>query len=190
LPTAHGQRAHPVLPAQNANSHSAAYQSAQRKLKAIAENGRLARPQPKTTALGAEEINAYLTEGGVALPGAVRRPRFSSVPRVVTASAQIDFDRLTASRKIINPWMAALFSGVHDVSVEAQASGSGGMGSVHIVSVTLDGVRIPRVAMQFLVDYYVRPKYGPNVGLDSRFRLPAHIDAAVVGNNQVIVTQK
>jgi hypothetical protein len=44
--------------------------------------------------------------------------------------------------------------------------------------------------MQFLVDYYLRPKYGPNVGLDSRFPLPAHIDAAVVGNNQVAVTQR
>ena len=187
LPTAHSQR---EQPAQSADSHSAAYRSAQRKLNEIAENGRLARPQPKTTVLTADEINAYLAEGGVALPDGVRRVRFSSVPAVVTAAAQIDFDRLTASRKISNPWMAMLFTGVHDVSVEAQASGGNGIGSVHIESVAIDGVTVPRTAMQFLVDYYLRPKYGPNVGLDSRFPLPAHIDAAVVGNNQVAVTQR
>ena len=187
LPTAHSQREHP---AQSADSHSAAYQSAQRKLKEIAENGRLARPQPKPTGLTADEINAYLGEGGVALPDEVRRVRFSSVPAVVTAAARIDFDRLTASRKMSNPWMAALFAGVHDVSVEAQATGSGGVGVVRIESVTIDGVKVPRVAMQFLVDYCLKPKYGPNVGLDSRFPLPAHIDVAVVGNNQVEVTQR
>ena len=187
LPAAHSQRARP---AQSANSPSAACQSAQRKLQEIAENGRLRRPQPKTTVLTAEEINAYLAEGGVALPNGVWRVRFSSVPAVVTAEARIDFDRLTASRKVNNPWMAMLFTGVHDVSVEAQATGGSGMGAVRVESVTIDGVKVPRAAMQFLVDYYLRPKYGPNFGLDSRFPLPAHIDAAVVGNNQVAVTQR
>jgi hypothetical protein len=140
--------------------------------------------------LTAEEINAYLAEGGVALPDGVRRVRFSSVPAVVTAGARIDFDRLTASRKVNNPWMAMLFTGVHDVSVEAQATGGSGMGAVRVESVTIDGVKVPRAAMQFLVDYYLRPKYGPNFGLDSRFPLPSHIDVAVVGNNQVAVTQR
>ena len=140
--------------------------------------------------LTADEIDAYLAEGGVDLPEGVQRVRFSSVPTMVTAAARIDFDRLTASRKINNPWMAMLFTGVHDVSVEAQATGSGGMGSVHVESVAIDGVKVPRMAMQFLVDYYLKPKYGANVGLDSRFPLPARIDVAVVGNNQVSVTQR
>jgi hypothetical protein len=187
LPAAHSQRERPDP---RADSHSTDYLSAQRKLKAITENGRLAPPQPKTTVLTADEINAYLAEGGVALPDGVQRVRFSSVPAAVTATARIDFDRLTASRKVNNPWMALLFTGVHEVSVEAQASGGSGMGSVRIESVTMDGVKVPRAAMQFLVDYYLKPKYGPNVGLDSHFPLPAHIDAAVAGNNQVAVTQR
>lgn len=187
MSTAESQRARA---AQSEGSHSAAYQSAQRKLNEIAENGRLARPQSKTTVLTAAEIDAYLAEGGVALPDGVQRVRFSSVPAVVTAAARIDFDRLTASRRVNNPWMALLFTGAHDVYVEAQATGSGGVGSVRIESVTLDGVKVPRAAMQFLVDNYLRPRYGPNVGLDSRFPLPAHIDVAAVGNNQVAVTQR
>jgi len=202
LPAADGQSTRWALPryaqirpfleisTESADSHSAAYRSAQRKLKGLAENGRLAQPQAKTTVLTAEEIDAYLAEGGVALPDGVQRVHFSSVPGVVTATARIDFDRLTASRKINNPLMAALFTGVHEVSVETQASGSGGMGSVSVESMTIDGRKVPRMAMQLLVDYYLRPKYGPNVGLDGRFPLPAHIDAARVGNNELTVTQR
>lgn len=204
LPAAHSQLARTTLPLpqhahlqrvlaippQPAISHSAAYQSAQRKLQAITENGRLARPQPQTTALTAGEINAYLAEGGMALPDGVQRVRFSSVPTVVTAAARIDFDRLTASRKINNPWMAMLFTGVHDVSVEAQASGSHGMGTVRVNSVAIDGLKVPQMALQFLVDYCLKPKYGPTVGLDSHFSLPVHIDSAVVGNDQVAFTQR
>ncbi len=175
---------------QSAASHSAAFQDAQRKFQDIAENGRLRQPKPKTTVLTADEINAYLAEGGVALPDAVQRARFSSLPGMVTAAARIDFARLTASRRISNPLMAMLFTGVHDVSVEARAGGDGGIGFVTVESVTIDGIKVPRAAMQFLVDYYLRPKYGPNVGLDSRFPLPAHIDAVVVGNDQVTVTQR
>ena len=171
-------------------AHSSAYWSAQRKLKEITDNGRLTPAPAKTTVLSAEEINAYLAEGGVTLPDGVQRVHFSSVPGTVTATARIDFDRLTATRKINNPLMAALFTGVHEVSVETRVSGSGGLGRTSVQSVAIDGVNVPRMAMQFLIDYYVRPKYGPNIGLDSRFPLPAHIDAVTVGDNQVTVTQK
>jgi hypothetical protein len=202
LPAALGQAAHPPLPqdaqlrrvleisADRADSHSAAYLRAQQKLNEITGNGRLAQPQAKTTVLTTEEIDAYLAEGGVALPNGVQRVHFSSVPGVVTTTARIDFDRLPASRRINNPLMAALFTGVHEVSVETQASGSGGTGLVSVARVAIDGVNVPRMAMQFLVDYYLRPKYGPSIGLDSRFALPAHIDTVRVGNNEVALTQR
>ena len=202
LPAAAGQAAHlpvaqyaqlrrvPEVSADRAASHSAAYLRAERKLNEITENGRLAQPQAETTVLPTEEIDAYLAEGGVALPDGVQRVHFSSVPGVVTAAARIDFDRLLASRKINNPLMAALFTGVHEVSVETRASGSGGMGLASVERVAIDGVNVPRMAMQYLVDYYLRPKYGPSIGLDIRFALPAHIDTVRVGNNEVALTQR
>lgn len=201
LPAAASQAAHPNPPqyaqlrrvpdvaTDRAASHSAAYLRAQRKLNEITDNGRLAHPQAKTV-LTTEEIDAYLAEGGVALPDGVQRVHFGSVPGVVTATARIDFDRLTASRRINNPLMAALFTGVHEVSVETRSSGSGGTGLVSVEWVAIDGAKVPRMAMQFLVDYYLRAKYGPSIGLDSRFALPAHIDTATVGNNEVTVTQR
>jgi hypothetical protein len=90
----------------------------------------------------------------------------------------------------MNPFMAAFFTGTHDVSVEAQASGSNGMASIRVESVGIDGMKVPRAALQFLIERFLQPKYGSAVGLDSTFRLPAHIDTAVTGNNQLNLTQR
>ena len=171
-------------------SHSPDFQSAERKIQYLTQNGKRQQPEPTTTTLTANEINAYLAEGGVALPVGVQQVRFSSVPAVVTGAARVDFDQLTAAHRSSNPIMAALFTGVHDVVVVAQATGSNGIGSVRVQSMSIDGITVPRAAMQFLVDHYLKPKYGPEVSLDSTFRLPARINTAVVGQNQVSLTQR
>jgi hypothetical protein len=56
-------------------------------------------------------------------------------------------------------------------------------------SVSLDGVEVPEFVLQLFVEKYLKPKY-PNIGLDSRFALPARVDAATVGLHRVTVTQK
>ena len=61
---------------------------------------------------------------------------------------------------------------------------------MHVDSVFFDGVEIPRFALDFFASNYLRPKYGNAVGLDSRFALHHRIDTAVVGNNQVTITQR
>ena len=60
---------------------------------------------------------------------------------------------------------------------------------VHVDSVSLDGVEIPRFVLQLFVEKYLQPKY-PNVGLDSRFGLPDRIDTAIVGQHRLTVAQK
>ena len=71
----------------------------------------------------------------------------------------------------------------------AHASGSGGQGRVHIDSIDIDGVNVPRMALQYFLDRYVRPKH-PEVGMDSVFALPERIDTATIGDHQLILTQK
>lgn len=56
-------------------------------------------------------------------------------------------------------------------------------------SVSLDGVEVPRFVLEMFVEKYLKPKY-PNIGIDSRFALPARVDAATVGLHKVTVTQK
>jgi hypothetical protein len=82
-----------------------------------------------------------------------------------------------------------MFHGVHQVQAEAHAEGGGGEGRIHIDSVSLDGVEIPHIALEYFVEKYVQPKH-PDVGLDTTFRLPYRIDAALIGSHQLTLIQK
>jgi len=160
----------------------------QRELDYLERNGRKPRPDPRPTELTREEVNAYFAAGRVKLPPSVKRLQFSSQPGIITANSLVDFDELTAGKRSSNP-LLYLFRGTHDVEVVAGAEGSAGVGHIHVRSAALDGVAIPRMALQFFVDKYLRPKY-PNVGIDTDFQMPARIDTAVVGRNRITLIQK
>ncbi|MBZ5566464.1 MAG: hypothetical protein LAN64_01300 [Acidobacteriia bacterium] len=168
--------------------YNAAAASAEAKFRHVEENARRHPPDQTPTVLTEREINAYLNSGQVQLPVGVRSARFAAQNGVVNAAARVDFDAITAQSKTPNP-LLSLFSGIHDVHAMAHASGSGRKGRVHIDSIDIDGVTVPRVALQFFLDRYIRPKH-PEVGLDSVFALPARIDIATVGDHQLMLTQK
>lgn len=135
-----------------------------------------------------DEINDYLASGRVQLPKGVNKVRLEGRSGEVTAFLTVDFDKIREGQESSNPLMG-LFSGVHDVTVETNAAGSGGQGSVHVNTVSLDGTEIPHMALQFFVDKYVSSKY-PNIGMDSKFQLPDKVDTATVGYHKLTVTQK
>jgi hypothetical protein len=171
-----------------ADTRASAADSLDRKLARIQSNGARPKPDQTPTVLTEEEANAYFATGRVRLPAGVKEVKFAAEPGVISATSRIDFDQLTAAKRSANP-LLSLFTGVHDVRVVAQAEGSGGIANIRTQSVELDGVTVPRVALEFFIDRYLKPKY-PYIGLDTRFRLPARIDMAVVGTHQVTVTQK
>lgn len=179
-------------PRQPASQTEAMYQSAtasaERKFQHIEENGQRPSPDQRPTVLTEREVNAYMASGNVKLPTGVRSVRFSGRPGVIDATARVDFDEITASRRESNP-LLALFSGIHDVHAVANAEGSGGQGRVHIQSVDIDGMTVPRMALEFFVSRYITPKH-PNVGMHSTFKIPSRIDTAAVGQGTLTVTQK
>jgi hypothetical protein len=176
------------------NANSPAFASAERKFAWIGENGKTPTPSTRPTVVTAEEWNAYLNQGGVKLPDGLSNIRISSQPGVAGSGAahgdaEVDFDRLTANRTRSNP-LLALFTGKHLVTVIAQASGTGGVGRVHVESVMFDGLTVPRIALEYFADRYLRPKYGNAVGMDSTFRLPSRIDTATLGSDQLTLIQR
>lgn len=175
-----------VGPLSAENSDSVA--SMERKLQHVESNGKLAHPDPAPTTFTEKEINAYLASGAVAFPAGVQSARFEEQPGVITANTRVDFDRLKAGINSSNP-LLSIFTGVHDVIVASHAHASAGKAFIHVDSVSLDGVEIPRFVLQLFVEKYLRPKY-PQAGLDSQFALPDRIDCAAVGSHAVTVTQK
>ena len=113
---------------------------------------------------------------------------FQEQPGIIVGTSRVDFDQLKAGKNSYNP-LLSVFSGVHEVVVTAHAYGAKRQGLVHVDSVSLDGVEVPSFVLELFVEKYLKPKY-PEIGIDSRFALPARVDAATVGLHKVTVIQK
>ena len=162
--------------------------SLQRKLDYIQQNGKRAHPDQRPTVMTEEEINDYMASGHVKLPEGVKKVTFEGQSGVMTGVATIDFDEIRAGQRSSNP-LLSIFSGTHVVRVEADAAAAGGIAKIHVRTVSIDGVNVPRMALEYFISKYLKPKY-PNVGMDSVFQLQDRIDMAVIGYHKLTVTQK
>ena len=173
---------------QSERLYQAEADSAQRRFEYLQKNGAQARPDPKPISLTENELNAWLSSRYAQLPQGVKKLRVHGESGVINANAFVDFDEITARRQSSNP-MLSLFHGTHEVQATAHAAGSGGQGRVDIDSVALDGIAIPRMAVEYFVDKYIKPKH-PEIGMNTVFKLPNRIDSAAIGNRQLTLTQK
>jgi hypothetical protein len=160
----------------------------QQKLDHIDQNANANPVDQRPTQLNEDEANAWVAEGMLKLPKGVKKAVFHAQSGTIHCDANVDFDEITAGQHSFNP-LLMIFSGTHDISVASAADAQGGTGRVHIQSASLDGIDIPRAALELFVNRYLKPKY-PNVGLDSEFKMPNRIDTATVGNHYVVLTQK
>ena len=158
------------------------------KLQHVETNARAARPDPRPTVFTEQEVNSYLASDRVKLPAGVESVVLSGTPQVITGKSKVDFDRLRQGAHSSNP-LLSVFSGVHDVVVVSHAYGTQGKGHVHVDSVSLDGVEVPRFVLELFVERFLQPKY-PHIGLDSEFSLPDRVNTATVGLRELTVVQR
>jgi hypothetical protein len=178
----------PDPPQASTSSNHRLAESMQVKLDHIRANSERDHPDPTPTVLTEEEINDYLVSSHVQLPQGVKKVRLDGRSGVVDAFVNVDFDEIRGGQRSANP-LLSLFSGRHDVHLQADAAGSGGQGKVHVRSVSIDGIDVPQMALQFFVEKYITPKY-PNVGIDSTFQMPNKIDVATVNYHKLTLIQK
>lgn len=167
---------------------SAPAQRFQKKLDQLERNAAAKPVQRRSTQINADEVNAWFRDGGYKLPQGVQKVIFHSQPDTILAKATVDFDEVKQGKHNLNP-LLSMFSGVHEVEVSATASAQNGQGHVVVQSVSIDGVGVPHLALELFVKKYITPKY-PNVGLDNTFQMPDRIDAATVGNDNALLTQR
>lgn len=167
----------------------AAADSFQKKVDFIKANAAQPQPSQTPTAFSQEEINAYFSERRLKTPDGVQKVTFELQPEQVTAFTRVDFEQLRRSRPSMNP-LLAIFDGVHDCQVVAHAESTGpGRVRVRVESVNIDGMNVPRMALQMFVNHYVKPKY-PNVDLDAEYKLPTRIDTATIKTEQGVIVQR
>lgn len=167
----------------------AAADSFQSKVDLIKSNAAKSQPSQAPTGFSQEEINAYFSERRLKMPDGVQKVTFDLQPDQVTAFTRVDFEKLRQSRPSMNP-LLSIFDGVHDCQVVAHAESAGlGRVRVRVESVNIDGMNVPRMALQMFVNHYVKPKY-PSVDLDAEYKLPTRIDTATIKTQQGVIVQK
>jgi len=171
-----------------ATHFSPAAQRCQSKFDSLERHATSKAIQRRSTQINADELNAWFREGGYKLPQGVQRVLFHGQPDTIQANATVDFDAVKEGKRNLNP-LLSIFSGVHDVEVTATASAQNGQGHVNVQTVSIDGVGVPRMALELFVNKYLKPKY-PNVGLENDFEMPYRIDSATVGNDNALLSQK
>jgi hypothetical protein len=168
--------------------YDAQVKSVEKKFNHIVENGSRPNPDQAPTVIQEGELNAWLQSGQAELPKGVEKLILNAEPGILNGTATVDFDKVTEGSRSSNP-LLSLFRGTHEVKARAQARGVGGIAQVQIESVSIDGVGVPKMALEYFAEKYIKPKH-PELGVDSRFQLPYKIDIAEVGSRQVTLTQK
>jgi hypothetical protein len=64
-----------------------------------------------------------------------------------------------------------------------------GVALIRVQSVIINGVPVPRMALELFIERYVKPRW-PNVGMETRFRMPSRVDSATVDSDKITIVQK
>ena len=164
--------------------------SAAAKLRRI-EDASIAGHSFGTVRITEREANSYLHhELSSSFPPGVSEARLQFQPTRPIGSAVIDFDRMKeALRAPPHPIADFLLRGVHTLAVEGTLSGSEGTAEFHLETVILDGITLPRLVVEFLIEHYLKARY-PTVATDRPFHLPLSIDRVSVEAGSVVLAGK
>ena len=128
------------------------------------------------TEVNETELESYvLFELKEKIPAQLDSIHVQLTPGAVAADTQLTF----TSNATGNPMLDALVGGTHNLFVKGRLSGSASQGRFDLDEVRVDGIPVPKVLIQTLVDKYVKPKY-PDVDLRAPFELPWGIRAVDV----------
>lgn len=136
-----------------------------------------------------EEIDSYFALSmGSRLPKGVSGIHFELHPGKQTGFGVVDFDEYRAgAKRPVNPLLELFLHGRREVTVVASFESPGdGTGLYHLESVTLDTFTVRGVLLDFLVKWFVLPRY-PKASPDRPFALPGGIQKAVVEEGRVVV---
>jgi hypothetical protein len=156
-------------------------------------DGGTARPEIARTAVTESEVNGYLAlDVADDLPAGVVSPAVVLLGQGrASGQAVVDLDRVRRSSgatSILNP--LSYLRGRLPVVATGTLETRDGVARLQFESATVAGVRVPKVVLQQIVNYYSRSERFPSgVSLDDPFTLPARIREIQVERGRAIVVQ-
>lgn len=103
-------------------------------------------------------------------------------PGTVAADTKMTFGNSPTK----NPLIDVLISGTHRFFIKGKLTASGGMGKFNLDEARVDGIPVPIVFIETLVDRYVKPKH-PDVKLDEPFMVPWGIEDLTITNGKATI---
>jgi hypothetical protein len=164
------------------------------KIELIAErSAAAASAQPLRTMVTEREVNAYLVyEVPDALPEGVVDPLITILgPRLVSARAVVDLDRIREGRKPSGLFDAMRFlTGRLSVTATGALLTGSGVARFQLESAEVGRLPIPKTLLQEIVSFYSRSPSRPSgFSLDDPVALPARIREVELQRGQAIVIQ-
>ena len=137
------------------------------------------------------EANSYVAyELAPDIPAGVSQITLQFTPGRMSGSTVVDFDRLKRGLSTPpNPVADFLLRGVHTIGAEGSVSGRNGIGQFQLERVLLDGVALPQMVVDYLIEQYLIPRF-PDAAINRPFVLPFSIDSFRSGTQAVTVTGK
>ena len=135
------------------------------------------------------EANAYFKHReGKVFPKGVSGVALAFGPDRVDGWMQVNFTELKHSRAQGNPlsgWLMGSLEGIKKLAYRLQVTGEKGQAQVEIESATFEGVELPLILVEFMVNRYMEKNY--NLDLDKPFPLPKGIERVVVESSRILI---
>jgi len=167
-----------------------ASEAAAQKLHRVSD-GSLSRTTSRQVRIYEAEANSYLHyQIAPQFPAGLSNVRLQFQPDRLQGSAEVDFNQIRkSSRRSPNPFLDFLFQGVRMLEVEGDFHSSDGIGQFHLETVSLDGVTLPPVVVDFLIESYLKARF-PNVAIDQPFPLPYSLEKVIVEEESCLMIGK
>lgn len=130
------------------------------------------RSASETVEVSDAELESYVLYSlRESIPARVDSIDVQLTPETVAADTKMTFGNSPTN----NPLIDILIGGTHRLFVKGKLTASGGQGKFSLQEARVDGIPVPIVLIEVLVDKYVKPKY-PDVRLDVPFVMPWGIE--------------
>ena len=144
-----------------------------------------------TVRISEHEANSYLAyELAASIPAGVSDIALQFTPGRISGTTVVDFEKLKEGlRTQPSPIAMFLLRGVHTIGVEGSAVGSNRTGEFRLERVLLDGVELPQMVVDYMIEQYLRPRF-PDAAINRPFALPYSIDSFRTGTAYLVLTGK
>lgn len=139
---------------------------------------------PRTVEVSEPELESYVIYGlKDDIPARVDSIDVQLTEGAVAADTKLTFPPDATGNAVVD----AFVSGTHTFFLKGKLAASAGRGRFELMEVRVDGIPVPNVLIETLIDKYVKPKY-PQVDLKEPFPMPWGMESLVITPRKATIT--